>query len=114
MIPVLTAFIGLGAQWLENRQQKSKAKSDQEIKIIQQAGNWEDIHAKNSGGSWKDEFWTIIFSIPLVLCFIPDAVDTVNAGFSALDNTPEWYRYALLTLVGASVGIRGLAKIKKP
>lgn len=112
MIPVISGIIGLGQTWLENRAKKSEAKAVQEVKLIEQAGSWEEIHAKNSGHSWKDEFWTIVFSIPLILCFIPGMDSLVMAGFEVLDKTPDWYRYTVGVLVGASVGIRQFTKFK--
>ena len=112
MIPIISGLIGLGQTYLENRQVKAKAKSDAETKLIEQAGSWEEIHAKGSNHSWKDEFWTIIFSIPLVMAFVPGLVVYVEEGFKALESTPEWYRYSVGVLVAASVGIRQFNKFK--
>ena len=39
---------------------------------------------------WKDEFWTIVISIPLIMCFIPGLDGYVYEGFEALPGTPEW------------------------
>lgn len=110
MLPIINGLIGLGATWLENRQQMAKAQNEKETELVRQAGSWEEIHAKGSMDSWKDEYWTIIFSIPLILVFFPSMVDTVMAGFAALEQTPEWYRYLVGILVTASVGIRKLDK----
>lgn len=106
MLGVLTAIAGLGQTWLENKRETNKAKGEQEVALIKQAGSWEEIHAKGSQNSWKDEFWTIVFAIPLILCFIPGLDVYVKAGFEVLTNTPEWYRYSVGVLVAASVGIR--------
>lgn len=110
MLPIITSLLGLGTTWLENRQELAKAKNEKETELVRQAGSWEEIHAKGSINSWKDEYWTIIFSIPLVLVFFPSMVDTVMEGFAALEKTPEWYRYLVGVLVLASVGIRKLDK----
>lgn len=112
MIPVISGLIGLGQTWLENKAQKSKAKAEQETKLIEQAGSWDEIHAKGSQHSLKDEYWTLVFSIPLILVFFPSMVDPVMQGFQTLEKTPEWYRYSVMTLVAASVGMRQLTKIK--
>ena len=74
---------------------------------------WDKIMADASADSWKDEFWTLIFAIPLILSFIPATQPFVLTGFEALDKTPEWYRYALLTLVAASVGRHEIPRIGK-
>lgn len=104
---------GIGKDYLDNKRAEKQEIHTQKMTRIKQDGNWENIHASNSKDSWKDEFWTIVFAIPLVLCFIPETVEYVNLGFAALDNTPEWYRYCLITLVGASVGIRNITKLAK-
>lgn len=72
--------------------------------------------AENSGQSWKDEWLTILFSIPLILAFIPDMVPYVMQGFEALEQMPAWYQYTLSIIVGASFGVRsaiGFMKAKK-
>lgn len=108
MLGILTAVAGLGQSWLNGRAEKSRAKNEQEVALIKQAGSWEEIHAKGSQGSWKDEFWTIVFAIPLMLCFIPGMDVYISAGFTVLKETPEWYRYSVGVLVAASVGIKGV------
>lgn len=108
--PIITGIISLGGTWLENKRKRSEAMAEKETELVKQAGSWEEIHAKGSMASWKDEYWTVIFSIPLILVFFPNMVDTVMEGFKALEQTPEWYRYLVGVLVLASVGIRKLEK----
>jgi len=102
----ISAVTGIATQWLEGKQKKASAKADREAELIRQAGTWEQIHAEGSKSSWKDEWWTIVFSIPLVLVFFPPMVEPVMRGFDALNQTPEWYRYLVGALVTASIGIR--------
>lgn len=108
---VIGGLFGIGKDYLDNKREEKQEIHNQKMEKLKQEGSWENIHATNSGTSWKDEFWTIIFAIPLVLCFIPETVDYVNAGFEALDKTPDWYLYCVLTLVGSSVGIRNIPKL---
>jgi len=61
---ILSIAGDLGRNFLKNRLAKSQAK----IKAIE---NWDTIAQANAGNSWKDEWLTILFSIPLILCFIP-------------------------------------------
>jgi hypothetical protein len=72
---------------------------------------WDVTAQKNSGDSWKDEYLTILFSIPLLLCFLPFTVEYVERGFQALALTPEWYKYTLGVIVSASFGIKGASKM---
>jgi len=111
MIPFIGPIIGAISSYVTGKQEISKAKQAGELKIIAQAAesqaSWELLHAKGSQTSWKDEFWTIIFAVPLVLGFTGDwGVEVVTAGFLALDNMPDWYQYTLVTLVLAAFGIR--------
>ena len=93
-------------------QKLTAIKAETEIKKKQIAGEIEgDVEAmKASKDSWKDEYLTIIFSIPLLLCFIPFTVEYVERGFAALAQTPDWYKYTLGLIVSATFSIRGATK----
>ena len=41
--------------------------------------DWERIMAEGSKSSWKDEWFVIILSIPLILCWIPGAEGRVGS-----------------------------------
>jgi hypothetical protein len=96
--------------WVEGRVAKSKAKAEAEatviIKSAESVADWERVMAQNSGQSWKDEWLTVLFSIPLIACFHPDAVAYVERGFEALEGMPSWYQYTLSVIVAASFGVR--------
>jgi hypothetical protein len=89
----------------------TEARTAAQIKIMetQQTADiaWENLSITNSG--WKDEWFTILLSIPAVLCFIPGLDLYVYAGFKALDGCPEWYRWCFMLAVGASFGYRKIA-----
>jgi hypothetical protein len=112
MLQILSAVTGLGQTWLEGKNAKSKAKAEAEATVMVQASqsvaDWEAIMARNSGGSWKDEWLTILFSIPMILCFFPSTVGYVSAGFEALNQMPSWYQYTLSVIVSASFGVRSV------
>lgn len=116
-IPIIGGLIDLGKTWLEGKVKKSQAKADAEAKVLvrsaESAADWEKVMAQNSGHSWKDEYLTIIFSIPMILAFFPDAVPRVEAGFAALETMPNWYQYTLSLIVAASFGVRSAIGIMK-
>ena len=58
----------------------------------------------------KDEAWTLCFIFVIIACFIPSAQTYIERGFFVLDNTPEWFRWAMLTSISASFGLRGFDK----
>lgn len=67
-----------------------------------------DLRALDNSG-WKDEYLTIVLSIPAVLCFIPMGQPLVVNGFVALEQTPDWYIYVFGSVVAAGVGIRRIS-----
>ena len=78
---------------------------------IQNDADWESKMADASANSWKDEWLTILFSIPLVLVFTGDwGREIVANGFVALETMPEWYQYTLGVIVAASFGVRSATK----
>ena len=69
--------------------------------------DWERIMAENSQSSWKDEFFVIVLSIPLILAFVPGAEGIVDRGFEQLQKAPDWYFYSLGLAISASFGVKG-------
>ena len=110
---------GLAKTFLENRHEKSQAAHRAKMEVISNTATWEEKMADASANSWKDEFWTIILSFPLicvgysVVINDPDVLDRVVAGFDALAALPDWYQYLLFLAVSASFGIRGAGKLMK-
>lgn len=125
-LPILTLVaqaLGIGGSYVEKRMELTKAKLDAEIKVTQakaeaeiaQAAraqqseiDWDLTVARQMESTWKDEWFVILFSIPLVLAFIPFewADKAVDRGFQNLEQMPDWYAYALGLAVAASFGYR--------
>ena len=92
---------------LTEAEAKAKVMLSKETSIA----DWERIMAQGSQNSWKDEWLTILFSIPLVLVFFGDTGRQVVAdGFAALETMPDWYQYTLGVIVAASFGVRSATK----
>jgi hypothetical protein len=73
--------------------------------------DWERVMAQGSQQSWKDEWLTILFSIPLILSFCGDwGRNITEQCFAALQVMPDWYQYTLGVIVAASFGIRSATK----
>jgi len=115
MFGLIKTLVGVGGTFLQGKMENKKAEIEGRNNAIQeklkQSGTWDEIHAKNSGESWKDEWFTLLFSIPLVLAFIPSAVPYVEKGFIVLELMPDWYKQALAVLVAASVGYQKLTQL---
>tara|TARA_R100001463_G_scaffold46247_1_gene94784 strand:+ start:786 stop:1166 length:381 start_codon:yes stop_codon:yes gene_type:complete len=121
MMGLVKIFGGLAGDIIGGVIETKKAKAKQklvkieaETEIVKQQIKGEidwDVEAiKGSKESWKDEYLTILFSIPLLLCFLPFTVEYVERGFAALAMTPDWYKYTLGVIVSASFGIKGATK----
>ena len=121
---LLKPLLGVAGDVVKGVVDTRKAKAEQKIteikaktslmeKQIKGEVDWDLEAIKGTQGSWKDEYLTIIFSIPLLLCFLPFTVEYVERGFEALSQTPDWYKYTLGVIVSASFGIKGATKLFK-
>ena len=112
----LMGVLGIGGDYLKAKATLKQTKVESETRVIEKAADhtaeWEQLHAKGSQTSWKDEFWTLIWAAPLIMCFTPGGQEYALAGFKALAGMPEWYTYVLVTIVLASFGIRVTERAK--
>lgn len=140
LIPgALKGIWNLGSQWLENRRKISEVKGDLEAKKVElssqleiaklqatvakteQDGVWENTQATNSNNSWKDEFWTLILSLPMILVTVSPLIDmfmdpepyqkgaliqAAMTSLAAFDKFPDWYVLLISVAVGAAFGVR--------
>ena len=112
MIGQLLGAVGnLASTYLDGKVAVQKANA--EIKVKQATGeiDWDIEAIRATQNSWKDEWITLLFSIPLILAFCGDwGNQIVQAGFLALESMPSWYQYSLGGIVSASIGFRGVSK----
>ena len=121
MFSILTPLVGLASTWLEGNVEKSKAKTaadialkNAEATVYQRKAtaevDWDLEAIKGSQNSLKDEWLVILFSIPMILAFIPGMEGVVERGFEQLEKMPEWYQYSVGVIVAASFGLRSATK----
>ena len=73
--------------------------------------DWEKIMARGTQNSLKDEWLTILFSIPLILAFCGEwGRQIVADGFASLGTMPNYYQYTLGVIVSASFATRSATK----
>jgi hypothetical protein len=114
--PVVNAVSG----FFSDRAKIKQAKVEGKVKLLQSASDsisdWEQLHAKGSQTSWKDEWVLIMFSIIFIMGFI--VVGTFNgpaivtAGFAAFATAPQWFSYTFVSICLASFGIRVTGAVK--
>ncbi len=96
---------------IEGKTAVKKAEAETKMKIATGEIDWDIEAMKATQNSWKDEWITLLFSIPLILAFCGDwGNEIVQAGFTALEVMPDWYQYSLGGIVSASIGMRGVSK----
>ena len=110
MLGLVTAITNLAGTWVSAKAESTKATAEAKATALktaaQSTADWERIMAEASKNSWKDEWLTIVFSIPLILVFIPSMVGHIQAGFNALATLPTWYHEILMVIVLASFGVK--------
>ena len=130
---MLSSIIGpissLAGTWLQGRVDKAKAETDvkvarakAEAKVYETSATSDMLNEQaltnQMAGSWKDEFWTLIFGAILVASFLPWSQPFVKEGFIFLEeSTPSWFSTGLYICIGSSFGYRfgktGLQLINK-
>jgi len=107
----------LGKEFLKGKADEKKAIQQRKISAIQNDADWESKMASATEKSWKDEWFSILLSLPLlgvaysVVMNDPTIIERVNEGFAALNQLPEWYQYLLFIAVSASFGLKSADKI---
>ena len=104
---LLGPISSLAGTWLQGRVDKAKA----EAKVYETSATSEMLNEQaltaQMAGSWKDEFWTIIFGAILLGSFLPFSQEYVKEGFIFLEtSTPSWFSTCLYICIGSSFGYR--------
>ena len=115
---ILGPVTDLAGTWLQGKMDKAKAETEvkgarakAEAKVYETEATSSMLNEQNltaqMAGSWKDEFWTLIFGGILVCCFLPWTQEYVKEGFVFLEeNTPNWFSTCLYICIGSSFGYR--------
>ena len=124
ILQLLAGVLGIGGEALKARADlkvaELKARADIETArakaataAVEHGKSWELLAVQASKTSWKDEWFTIVLSIPLLLSFVPGIPPYIEAGFDALDATPDWYQWALLSAISFAFGRRVIPQFSK-
>ena len=115
---LLSPIANIAGTYLQGKMDKQKAETEVKVARAKAEAKVYETEATSSmlmeqnltnqmAGSWKDEFWTIIFGGILVACFLPWSQPYVAEGFIFLnESTPPWFSTCLYICIGSSFGYR--------
>tara|TARA_B110000259_G_C13650742_1_gene256166 strand:+ start:146 stop:493 length:348 start_codon:yes stop_codon:yes gene_type:complete len=111
MLSILTSLAGLATSVIDGKTQLKLTEAEIKKKQLTGELDWDIEAIRATQNSWKDEWITLLFSIPLILAFCGDwGNQIVQAGFTSLQSMPTWYQYSLGGIVSASIGMRSVSK----
>lgn len=114
---LISPIVTLLGQVLKNRSEEKNAVHKAKMEVIKNTASWEQLMATASATSWKDEWFTLLLSAPVVAVVWGigmndvDILDRIGLAFEELNRLPDWYQYLLFMAVSASFGIRGADKL---
>lgn len=114
---LLGPALELGKEFIKGKADEKKALQQRKINQINNDADWEAKMADATKDSWKDEWFSILLSLPLLAVMYavatdnPTVIDRLNSAFDTLNTLPEWYQYLLFIAVSASFGLKSADKI---
>ena len=70
ILPIINTLGSLAGTWLDGKVETQKAKVEVAKKVAAGEMEWNQTMASASASSWKDEWLTILVSIPLILALL--------------------------------------------
>ena len=120
MIKLLVGpLVDLAKDWFQRRADKAQAKHERELRKINGEIGLDTMSAEDMRHSWKDEWLTIIFTVPMVVVFYgaiaddPAIIDRITLAVQTITELPEWYVHIMYGIVAASFGLHTFNAIKK-
>jgi len=118
MIPIISAVAQVATTWVSGKAEAARINSEAKLettkaraevmkKVAAGELDWNQTMAEASNKSWKDEWLTILVSIPLILAFTGHE-EVVMRGFTALEAMPDFYKTAVGVVFAASFGIQSI------
>ena len=77
---VLGPVTNLAGTWMKNKHEQTQAKHQAKMTVIQNDAEWETKMASASDNSFKDEFWTLVLSVPIFMVGYAVAFDDIAIG----------------------------------
>jgi len=90
--------------YFQHKRELAKTKQEAEIR-------WASEMAAASGKSWKDEYVTVLFTLPFALAIFGYTEPLVRM-FDIMAQAPQWFTMVILTIVGGSFGVQLYDKVQ--
>ena len=108
---LIGSLTGLATSVIDSKTQIKLTEAEIKKKQLTGEIDWDLEAMRATENSWKDEWITLLFSIPLILAFCGEWGNAIVAqGFASLEIMPQWYQIALGGIVSASIGMRSVSK----
>lgn len=107
---LVSGAVSLATDYFKNKREETKVKHEVKLERLRTEREWDSIQAENANNSWKDEWFTLLLSVPLILAFFPEYVPVIDEGFRVLAGMPDFYKAFLGAAVAASFGIKAISK----
>jgi len=104
-LPLIKTVIGTITSGFEHKRKLKEEKQRAELE-------WAKYMAQASSKSWKDEYLTILWTLPIVLGMFGYTAPLEKL-LLILTQIPEWYTYLLLTITLASFGLSATGRWKE-
>ena len=114
---IISPLASIFGQVLKNKAEEKAAVHTAKMEVIKNTASWEQLMASASATSWKDEWFTLLLSAPVVALMWGismndvEILDRIGIAFGELNMLPDWYQYLLFMAVSASFGLRGADKL---
>jgi len=112
LVPLIAAIGELLKEYFVTKREESKAIHDVKMRHMANVQEWDLTMAEATKTSWKDEWFVILLSLPLIGAFTGYEQE-VYRGFRVLDGMPDYYKGLLAAAVATSFGMKSLAGMWK-
>jgi hypothetical protein len=105
---IFTAVGGIAKGWFDHKVKKAEVARDVELAEIQAQ---QGIQI----GSWKDEYLIILWTAPIIPALLDSVINwdpSMSVFLGVVQRLPVWYTSLLITITGASFGVRSMQNWK--
>lgn len=119
LVSPLSGVVDVVGDWFKSNRELKKKELESKLKVMEarstaivelyKSGVVGDIAWENSAltqSGWKGNYWTLLISVPCILCWFPEGQAWVKQGFDALSATPDWYQVIFGGAISTAFGLR--------